>query len=114
MKMNQLFCQFYPFMKAVRGNWRNAIFVHCTSPSPNCPSDGFLLAADADGKPLMISVKTMRHLTRESIEPVECCAILERRSIEIIFASYLEWHTTSDTLCPLCQFCRGTDIKGIN
>ena len=28
--MNQKPCQFYSFLQAVRGNWRNALFIRCS------------------------------------------------------------------------------------
>ena len=49
--MNQKPCQFYSFLQAVRGNWRNALFIRCSGSL--CPMirqascEGFLMAADA-------------------------------------------------------------------
>ena len=50
--MKQQHCQLYPFLKAVHGNWHNAIFLQCCH--RHCPyghlppCQGFLVAADAD------------------------------------------------------------------
>ena len=103
--MNQPYCKFYPFLKAVRGNWRNAIFVRCGSFAIQNSCTGFLLAADSDGHLLLVSAQAMHRLTGDYIDPSECCAVLERRSFEIAFDLYIKWNTSSDTLCPLCQLC---------
>ena len=45
-------CKIYSFLRAVRGNWRNAIFVSCDCGNCMCgrttPCSGFLLAVSAD------------------------------------------------------------------
>ena len=51
--MNQQPCSFYSFLRAVQGNWRNALFIQCSQAA--CPCEvsqscqGFLLSADAEG-----------------------------------------------------------------
>ena len=46
-------CKFYSFLRAVRGNWRNAIFVSCGCDAcmygREKPCSGFLLAGHASG-----------------------------------------------------------------
>ena len=43
-------CKIYSFLRAVRGNWRNAIFVSCDCGDCMCgratPCSGFLLSVD--------------------------------------------------------------------
>ncbi len=47
-------CKIYSFLRAVRGNWRNAIFVSCDCGHCMCgrttPCSGFLLAVDECGQ----------------------------------------------------------------
>lgn len=47
-------CKIYSFLRAVRGNWRNAIFVSCDCGNCMCgrttPCSGFLLAVDECGQ----------------------------------------------------------------
>lgn len=47
-------CKIYSFLRAVRGNWRNAIFVSCDCGDCMCgratPCSGFLLAVDECGQ----------------------------------------------------------------
>ena len=86
--MNQKPCQFYSFLQAVRGNWRNALFIRCSGSL--CPMirqascEGFLMAADAG------------------------C----QRSFRTAYTKFLEWHTSSDHVCPFLQLCpdRDTDF----
>ena len=108
--MNQLYRKLYPFLKAVRGNWRNAIFVRCGSLAIQNSCTGFLLVADSDGHPLLVSAQTMHRFTGDCIDPGECCAILDRHSFEAAFDLYIKWHTSNDALCPLCQLCMEADL----
>ena len=68
--MNQKPCQFYSFLQAVRGNWRNALFIRCSGSL--CPMirqascEGFLMAADASCQPIFLSVQTVRKLSGEA------------------------------------------------
>ncbi len=111
--MNQKKCKIYPFLKAVRGNWHNALFIKCEyavcphSQSPPC--EGFLMSVDADGSPILIPAKIMKHLSGESIEPGECQTVLGKRTFETIYGLYIEWHTVSSTDCPLLELCQLSD-----
>ena len=83
--MNQKPCQFYSFLQAVRGNWRNALFICCSGSL--CPMirqascEGFLMATDAGCQPIFLSVQTVRKLSGEAVDPEECSAILECRFV---------------------------------
>jgi hypothetical protein len=105
--MNQHQCSFYPFLQAVQGNWRNALFIQCSC--ANCPREvlqscqGYLLAVDAEGKPLLESVSEIRRLTGESVDVTECCGALERQAFEAAYCQYIEWHTESSQVCALMQ-----------
>ena len=97
--MNQKPCQFYSFLQAVRGNWRNALLIRCSGSL--CPMirqascEGFLMAADAGCQPIFLSVQTVRKLSGEAVDPEECSAILECRSFRTAYSRFLEWHTSS-------------------
>lgn len=111
--MNQTKYILYPFLQAVRGNWRNALFLKCDSNA--CPygqthsCKGYLLTANADGTPLLMPVRYFQMLTGESVAEDECRGILTRQVFEDIYALYIEWHTLSSGDCPLRQLC--PDIK---
>ena len=96
---------FYPFMKAVRGNWHNAMYLPCRyctcTQKPHC--EGFLMTADADGQLLLAPIEEIRSLTGEDIEPGDCLGVLEKRVFETLYSLYLEWHTLSSSGCPLLQ-----------
>ena len=108
MKTNQNDYELYSFLKAVRGNWHNALFLSCgyctCTQNPGCK--GFLLAVDADGCPILMPVEKISILTGEDIEPEGCLAIVEKQLFETVYSLYLEWHTSSMTGCPLYQLCQ--------
>lgn len=103
--MDSKHCKLYPFLRAVRGNWHNALFISCDCST--CPHgeaahcNGFLMAADADGQPLLMPVNTFRQLTGESVEDTACRGILGKQIFEAVYSQYIEWHTASDLECPL-------------
>ena len=79
-------CKFYSFLRAVRGNWRNAIFVSCGCDAcmygREKPCSGFLLTVDERGQVMLLATETIRELTGEEVEPAECSAVLSRRSFD--------------------------------
>lgn len=111
--MTKILYKQYAFLKAARGNWHNAIYIKCNSllcPHGNLmPCEGFLMAIDADGSPIFISVNTLRKLSGEPIDPEECCITLNKRTFEAAYAQYVEWHTTSPESCSLKQLCGDTE-----
>lgn len=102
-------CKFYSFLRAVRGNWRNAIFVRCGCDAclygREIPCAGFLLAVDESGQVMLLPAETIQALTDEEVEPAECSAILPRRSFDAAFSKYMEWHTPNPSACALRQLC---------
>ena len=97
--------ELYLFLKAVRGNWHNALYLscrHCTcTQHPQC--EGFLMTADADGSLILMPVDAIRSLTGEDIEPEGCLGIMEKRIFETLYSLYIEWHVVSETDCQLMQ-----------
>ena len=99
-------CKFYSFLRAVRGNWRNAIFVSCGCDAcmygREKPCSGFLLTVDERGQVMLLATETIRELTGEEVEPAECSAVLSRRSFDAAFSKYVEWHApeTSPSASP--------------
>lgn len=107
--MKQKRCKIYPFLKAVRGNWHNAVFIKCEYDS--CPygrgvvCEGFLMAVDAEGAPILVPIKVFQQLCGESIESEGCRAILKKQTIECIYGLYMEWHIVDSAACPLLELC---------
>ena len=106
---------FYLFLKATRGNWHNAIYIKCSSllcPHGNLmPCGGFLMAIDADGSPIFMPVETLRKLSGESIDPEECCIILNKHTFEAAYAQYVEWHTAAPESCSLKLLSRAAEAS---
>ena len=111
MKNQQNNSELYQFLKAVRGNWHNALYLSCRNSAipqqPNCGN--FMMTADADGRPILIPANVMRSLTGENIGPEECLSIMERQKFETLYSLYIEWHTVSQTDCPTLQLCGHKD-----
>lgn len=104
---------FYSFLKAVRGDWRSAIFLNCSRTA--CPHGqketcgGFLMAADADGAPILMPVVLFCRLTGEEILPDECLCVLELEDFETVYSLYLKWNINSGSGCAARQLSEHTD-----
>ena len=64
--------QLAEFLTACRGNWRNACFISCNECKCHSPCSGYLMSADAGGKPVLISAAEYECLTGQRIDPAEC------------------------------------------
>lgn len=57
-------CKFYSFLRAVRGNWRNAIFVSCGCDAcmygREKPCSGFLLTVDECGQVMLLPAEIIK------------------------------------------------------
>lgn len=95
----------YAFLKAARGNWRNALFVRCQKAACPCRQNcsGFLFCADADGKPLILLAEQFSQLTGEQIDPSECVALLDCTAFESAYSLWLEWNAADPHTCACSQ-----------
>ncbi|MBQ7768768.1 MAG: hypothetical protein IJ403_07805 [Oscillospiraceae bacterium] len=59
------------------------------------------MTANSDGTPYILSVERYRNITKDSIDPDECCGHLSRQAVENSYALYLQWHLSSLQDCPL-------------
>ncbi len=104
MFLSQTQAPFYQFLKAVRGNWRNAIYLYRGRSVCSEDCRGFLMAADADGAPVLISVKAFEALSGENVAPDECSSVLHKQAFESAYALAILWRTVSSADCPLTAF----------
>ena len=94
--------QLYLFLTACSGNWRNTVFISCQGETDN---SGYLLVADRDGQPVILSTEQFHSLTGEQIDPAECCGQLTETGFESLYARYLLWRCPSAGEPPLWQLC---------
>lgn len=101
--MNHTPCEIIPFLAAVEGNWRNAIYIDCGE--KDCPHaaqcSAVLFAADADGAPLLVSASTLRACGGIEVDKHECMGRLEKDAFVAAYRSFLNWHTETDGDCAL-------------
>lgn len=76
----------YRFLSACGGNWRNTIYISAETWRP-----GWLMAADRDGKPVVMAVDAFQKLTQEQVDPAECRGHLTASAFGDIFARYILW-----------------------
>lgn len=91
----------YRFLAACRGNWRNCIYISGKD-SPR----SFLLAADRNGKPVIVEVGAIQQLSGEQIDPAECRGQLSGSDFRDIFDRYLLWHFPSAETDVLLELSR--------
>ena len=100
--MNPTVRQFYLFLAACGGNWRNTVCVSCQEDSP-----GYLMAADRDGRPIIMAVVQFQQPSGEQIDPAECRGQLTQSAFQDIYAQYLLWQFPeegTDVLAALSHF----------
>lgn len=95
------------FLTACSGNWRNSIYIKCQSDKDDL---GYLLAADRDGQPVILSVQRFYELTGEQIDPAECCGQLTEAGFESLYAQYLLWRLPTAEEHPLRRLCEKTEV----
>ena len=106
--MNSSTKQLYLFLVACSGNWRNSIYIKCQKEKDN---SGYLLAADRDGQPVVLSVQQFYQLTEVWIDPAECCGQLTEACFEALYAQYLLWQCPLADGYPLRQLSRETPLQ---
>lgn len=99
--MNSQTRQLYLFLSACSGNWRNTIYISGPAGTP-----GYLLAADRDGKPVVMAVEQFQQLSGERIESTECRGHLTRTAFEDVFAQYLLWQIQEAETDVLAELSR--------
>jgi len=90
----------------VRGNWHNAVHIECDSCATDC--SGFLLGADRDAKPVLISVDSLKTALCEPVEPSECIGVISRQTFESLYAPWLLWEIDDPNSCSLRQVAAKT------
>ncbi len=83
--------QFYAFLVACRGSWRNSLYIE----SQQAKHPGHLLAFDRDGLPVLMAVDQFQQSSREQIDPAECIGRLTETDFKCLFAQYLLWKAPS-------------------
>ena len=76
----------YQFLASCGGNWRNTIHISAETWRP-----GWLMAADRDGKPVIMAVDAFQALAQEPVDPSECRGYLTAAAFGDIFAKYILW-----------------------
>ena len=76
----------YHFLSACGGNWRNTIYI-----SGKAWHTGWLMAADRDGAPVILSAADFQEQVQEQIIPSECRGYLTESAFADIFARYIPW-----------------------
>ena len=108
--MNNQIANHYSFLRAVRGNWRNAMWIECKFcfyGKPVCSDH--LLTMDQDGRPILFPVSQFQHLTGETLDKEECIAALDCLDFEKLYSNYLLWNVDDPWECSLLQLGKKHD-----
>lgn len=102
--MEQESMRLYSFLKSVKGDWRNAVYIECD----HCPYSrklcgGILMTADANGNPLLYASGQFRESTGECIDGNECVGRLTRTGFESLYNAWLKWNLDDGKECCILQ-----------
>lgn len=93
----------YDFLAGCEGDWRNTVFVTCSPCRNACKAlrCGYLLSADRDGRPHLVSVQCFERISGQKVDPTECAGVLSRHAFESVYRTYLLWELDHAGQCPL-------------
>ena len=100
--------QLTTFLSSCRGNWRNTIYIRDAA-----SDDGYLMAADRDGVPILVELRTLSRLMGVAIDPTECRGQLPQDVFEDVYAQYLLWRLPSAQEHSLRALCAPDYGKGV-
>ena len=98
--MRSITQQLYRFLSSCGGNWRNTLYIRADD------QNGCLMAADREGRPVLMGLGELCELSGERIDPSECRGQLEEGAFQDIFAQYLLWQLPSADEHPARALCR--------
>lgn len=94
----------YPFLKAARGNWRNAVYISCeTCLYHAAPCGGFLLTVNAEGMPILVEAEKFSAWTGDTVRWEECIGILSCQAFVSLYYEWGLWNLKSDNECSIVQ-----------
>lgn len=101
-------CFIYTFLRAVKGNWRNAVFMDCQEciSKNELPCLGHLIAFESEARPVILPVGLLRELGEDSFDKTECLLSIDRKQFETLYAGWLEWQAGDPAECPVKQLLR--------
>lgn len=96
-------CHLFPFLNSCGGNWRNSLFIECHKKAcgRRALCEGFLLAMDSDGRPIVADASELGRISGQEIDRNECAGILSRGDFEVLYAQWLRWTIDDPRSCAL-------------
>ena len=93
------------FMEAAQGNYRNALYIHCSvclySREAHCGD--FLFIANYDGTPILLPKYDAEQFIGHAIDSSECIGIISNRDFTRLYHKWLILNTSTDDICPYHQ-----------
>lgn len=100
-------------MRAAQGDWRNAVYIACSScPYSGQGCGGYLLSANTDGVPILFPLPLFEELTGETVDKDECAGVLTRQAFEALYHMWLIWNTKTKDHCSIKQVLQNTKLSG--
>ena len=113
--MNSESKRLYSFMHAAQGDWRNAVYITCSScPYSGQGCGGHLLSVDADGTPILFSCSQFEELTGETIVKDECAGAISHQAFDSLYYLWLIWNMKTKDHCSIVQILQDTKTSGVH
>lgn len=113
--MNSESKKLYSFMRATQGDWRNAVYITCSSclySEQDCC--GHLLSANRNGVPILFPLPLFEKLTGETVEKDECAGVLTLHAFESLYHMWLIWNTEAKNHCSIMQILQNTKLSDMH
>ena len=96
------------FISNINDNWRNSIYITCSSCKNEKKSicDDFLVSFDGEGVPTIIAVTDANYIFATIIDKSECLCEMTNARFSCLFEKLIKRHTIPEKGCPLLQLIK--------
>lgn len=100
------------FISNVNGNWRNCVYVTCSSCNLEKQSccDDLLLSFDSDGVPSFITATDANFIFATIIDKSECLFEMSEAKCRCLFENYIKKTVMEEQNCPFLQLVKKHDL----
>lgn len=91
------------FLNATEGNWRNTLYIECSTCKYGGDCQDRLFVPDADGTPLLLPVSDVELLIGGIVDKSECLGLLSNARFAELFQKWMKRMGSDPAMCPFLQ-----------
>lgn len=91
------------FLNACDGNWRNALYIECSTCKYDASCCDLLFVPDEDGTPLLLPVADVELMVGEVLDKTDCLGLMTNLRFAELFRKWFQRLSTDPAVCPFLQ-----------